>query len=131
MNPRISDPPSISTVHSDRMENNYRVYDEAIESKVRPEYKSTLDHDKSTIMYGSSNDFLQQMESLDPSGLTTLVIETLQSIEISLQNSNGKIDIVTFECILTEFLQRNTDLINRYMENVQYRLEMEKRDDCY
>lgn len=73
---------------------------------------------------GSTTDFLQQIEVLDSSGLATFIIDTLQSIETRFQKSKQKIDIVTYECIATEFLQICTNIFNRNAENFQFRLEM-------
>ena len=76
----------------------------------------------------SSNDFLRQIEVLDSSHLTSSLIKILESTNTILYNSKEMIDIVTYECILTEFLQRNTDLINTKLKWIKYRLQMEDND---
>jgi hypothetical protein len=76
----------------------------------------------------SPNDFLKQIEPLDPSGLAASLIGILESTETSLYNSKGMTDLITHEGILTEFLQGITHLVNREMQTGKYRLDVEEED---
>jgi hypothetical protein len=77
----------------------------------------------------SSDDFLRQIEVLDSSHLTTSLIEILELTETILQNNKGMmdIDIVTHECILTEFLKRMTALVSGETKTSDYGLTMEDK----
>lgn len=107
------------------MELDYR----SIGSEVYSDNASTTKCDESVPIPESPNDYLEQIEVFDSSGLTTSLIEILESTESTFLNKKGTIDIVTHDGILTEFLQRITDLINRQMKRGAYYLKMENEDD--
>jgi hypothetical protein len=75
----------------------------------------------------STSYFLYQVEEVDPSGLVTSLIGILESTKAALHSNKGILDILTRECILTEFMKRTADLINGQMETCNYRLTMEER----
>src|ERR687898_2221931 len=78
----------------------------------------------------SPNDFLKQIEPLDPSGFAKFCMETLVLFERRVRSSKGRIDTITFEGIATDFFKRGIDIYNRVTEKPrQYRLEMENEDD--
>ena len=68
----------------------------------------------------SPNDFLKQIEPLDPSGFAKFCMETLVLFERRVRSSKGRIDTITFEGIATVTEKPR-----------QYRLEMENEDDSH
>lgn len=77
-------------------------------SEACSDHKPTSKCHESLPILESPNDILEQIEVLDPSGLTISPIEILESTERTLLNKKGNIDIVTHGRILTEFLQRTS-----------------------
>jgi hypothetical protein len=98
-----------------------------IASSIVPLQRKSAQNCIRTSTSETPNDFLRQIESVDSSGLAKFSIETLELIERRLRSSKGKIDIITFEGVATEFLKRAIDLYNRYTEKP--RLEMGNEDD--
>ena len=101
----------------------------SIESKMCPNRESIPKCIASPTTLESSNDFLRQIETLDSSGLATSLIQVLESTRAIPHDSKGMIDTVTHDRILTEFLQRITDLVNRRMETGEFGLNMENKND--
>ena len=98
-------------------------------TEVCSDNTSSTKCDESIPIPKSPNDFLEQIEILDSSGLTTSLIEILESIGRTLFHNREIIDIVTHDRILIEFLQRTIDLVNRRMITGNYCLKMVNVDD--